>query len=163
MKAVRSGQGPLTPHHVPCWQGLSSGTASARPRLHAAVPNRKWVTDFTYCRTWSDFVRVGFVIDCFSRAIVGWHATTVKDTAMVTMALKMALWRRDHADHRVGAGLIHHSDAGSPNTHPSRSPKPLSWRGLRHRSVSSATPTMRWRRRRLGCSRPKRLVVVARS
>ena len=82
----------------------------------AAIPNRKWVTDFTYCRTWSGFVYVAFVIDCFSRAIVGWHATTVKDTAMVTTALKMALWRRDHADHRVGAGLIHHSDAGSQYT-----------------------------------------------
>ena len=82
----------------------------------AAVPNRKWVTDFTYCRTWSGFVYVAFVIDCFSRAIVGWHAATVKDTAMVTTALKMALWRRDHAEHRVVAGLIHHSDAGSQYT-----------------------------------------------
>jgi putative transposase len=79
----------------------------------AAAPNRKWVTDFTYCRTWSGFVYVAFVIDCFSRAIVGWHAATVKDTAMVTTALKMALWRRDHADHRVGAGLLHHSGAWS--------------------------------------------------
>jgi putative transposase len=76
----------------------------------AVMPNQKWVTDFTYCRTWSGFVYVAFVIDCFSRAIVGWHAATVKDTAMVTTALKMALWRRDHADHRVTAGLIHHSD-----------------------------------------------------
>jgi putative transposase len=82
----------------------------------AAIPNRKWVTDFTYCRTWSGFVYVALVIDCFSRAIVGWHATTVKDTAMVTTALKMALWRRDHAEHRVAAGLIHHSDAGSQYT-----------------------------------------------
>ena len=38
---------------------------------------------------------------------------TVKDTAMVTTALKMALRRRDHGGHRVGSGLIHHSDAGS--------------------------------------------------
>lgn len=53
------------------------------------------------------------MIDCFSRAIVGWHASTVKDTAMVTTALKMALWRRDHGGNRVGDGLIHHSDAGS--------------------------------------------------
>jgi transposase InsO family protein len=82
----------------------------------AAAPNRKWVTDFTYCRTWSGFVYVAFVVDCYSRAIVGWHVATVKDTAMVTTALKMALWRRDHADHRVGAGLIHHSDAGSQYT-----------------------------------------------
>jgi putative transposase len=79
----------------------------------AGAPNRKWVTDFTYTRTWSGFVYVAFVVDCYSRAIVGWHAATVKDTAMVTTALKMALWRRDHTDRRVDAGLIHHSDAGS--------------------------------------------------
>jgi putative transposase len=82
----------------------------------AAAPNRKWVTDFTYTRTWAGFVYVAFVVDCHSRAIVGWHAATVKDTAMVTTALKMALWRRDHADRRVAAGLIHHSDAGSQYT-----------------------------------------------
>ena len=79
----------------------------------AAAPNRKWVTDFTYTRTWSGLVYVAFVVDCYSRAIVGWHTATVKDTAMVTTALKIALWRRDHTDHRVDAGLIHHSDAGS--------------------------------------------------
>jgi putative transposase len=82
----------------------------------AAAPNRKWVTDFTYTRTWSGFVYVAFVVDCYSRAIVGWHAATVKDTAMVTTALKMALWRRDHADRSVASGLIHHSDAGSQYT-----------------------------------------------
>jgi putative transposase len=82
----------------------------------AAAPNRKWVTDFTYCRTWAGFVYVAFVIDCFSRAIVGWHASTVKDTAMVTTALKMALWRRDYGGHAVNGGLIHHSDAGSQYT-----------------------------------------------
>ncbi|WP_275106952.1 IS3 family transposase [Nocardia terpenica] len=79
----------------------------------AEQPNRKWVTDFTYVPTWSGFVYVAFVVDCFSRFIVGWHAATVKDTAMVTIALRMALWRRDHDDHPVRDGLIHHSDAGS--------------------------------------------------
>jgi hypothetical protein len=43
----------------------------------AAAPNRKWVTDFTCTRTWSGFVYVAFIVDCFSRAIVGWHAATV--------------------------------------------------------------------------------------
>ena len=86
------------------------------PDFTAAAPNRKWVTDFTYTRTWSGFVYVAFVVDCYSRAIVGWHAATVKDTAMVTTALKMALWRRDHANRSVASGLIHHSDAGSQYT-----------------------------------------------
>ncbi|WP_405162070.1 IS3 family transposase [Nocardia sp. NBC_01499] len=82
----------------------------------ATEPNRKWVTDFTYVPTWSGFVYVAFVIDCFSRSIVGWQAATIKDTAMVTTALRMALWRRDHDGHAVEDGLIHHSDAGSQYT-----------------------------------------------
>ena len=93
--------------HVLCEKPLTA---------NAAGPNHKWVTDFTYTRTWSGFVYVALVVDCFSRAIVGWHAATVKDTAMVTTALKMALWRRDHADRSVASGLIHHSDAGSQYT-----------------------------------------------
>ena len=122
----------------------------------AEAPNRKWVTDFTYTRAWAGFVYVALVIDCFSRAIVGWHASSVKDTALVITALKMALWRRDHTDRRVGDGLIHHSDAGSPSTRRSHSPKPLCWKGLRHRLAASAMPTTtRWPRRRLGCSKPK--------
>jgi transposase InsO family protein len=40
----------------------------------------------------------------------------VKDTTLVTTALRMALWRRDHADRGAGDGLIHHSDAGSQYT-----------------------------------------------
>ncbi|MGV0853896.1 IS3 family transposase, partial [Mycolicibacterium phlei] len=79
----------------------------------AAAPNHKWVTDFTYVPTWSGFVYVALVIDCFSRAVVGWQVSKTKDTAMVTTALKMALWRRDHHGHAVDEGLIHHSDAGS--------------------------------------------------
>jgi putative transposase len=121
----------------------------------AAAPNLKWVTDFTYCRTWSGFVYVAFVVDCFSRAIVGWHAATSKDTAMVTTALKMALWRRDHADRRVDAGLIHHSEPVR-NIPRLRSRKRLCWRRLQHLSVVSVTPTtMPWLRPRSGCSRPK--------
>jgi transposase InsO family protein len=42
----------------------------------AAAPNRKWVTDFACMRTWSGFAYVAFVVDCYSRAIVGWHAAT---------------------------------------------------------------------------------------
>jgi len=82
----------------------------------APAPNRRWVADFTYVRTWAGFVYVSFVIDCFSRAIVGWHAATVKTTPLVTTGLRMALWRRDRAGHAVQDGLIHHSHAGSQFT-----------------------------------------------
>lgn len=70
----------------------------------------------TYVRTWAGFVYVAFVIDCFSRAIVGWNAATTKTTPLVTTALRMALWRPDRAGHRVGDGLVHHSDAGAQFT-----------------------------------------------
>ena len=79
----------------------------------APAPNRRWVADFTYVRTWAGFVYVSFVIDCYSRAIVGWHAATVKTTPLVTTALRIGLWRRDRAGHPTEDGLVHHSDAGS--------------------------------------------------
>lgn len=79
----------------------------------APHPNHSWVTDFTHVPTSGDFVYVAFAIDRNSRAIVGWHASTVKDTPFVEVCLNMALWRRDHAGHSVRPGLIHHSDAGS--------------------------------------------------
>ena len=110
---VRGGKHRTT---IPADQGGRRAPDLLDRDFTAAAPNRKWVTDFTYCRTWSGFVYVAFVIDCFSRAIVGWHATQVKNTAMVTTALKMALWRRDHEGRQIGEGLIHHSDAGSQYT-----------------------------------------------
>ena len=82
----------------------------------APRPNHSWVTDFTYVRTWGSFVYVAFAIDLYSRAIVGWHASAVKDTSFVEACLKMALWRRDHSGHAVEPGMIHHSDAGSQYT-----------------------------------------------
>lgn len=82
----------------------------------APAPNQRWVTDFTYVRTWAGFVYVAFVIDCFSRAIVGWHASTIKTTPLVATALRMGLWRRDRAGRPAGEGLVHHSDAGSQFT-----------------------------------------------
>lgn len=71
------------------------------------------MTDFTYGATWAGFVYVAFAIDLFSRSIVGWSASTVKDIPCVEECLKMALWRRDTAGHPVAPGMIHHSDAGS--------------------------------------------------
>jgi putative transposase len=82
----------------------------------AAAPNRRWVADFTYVRTWGGFVYVAFVIDCFSRTIVGWHAATTKQTPLVTTALRAGLWRRDRAGQAIEDGLVHHSDAGSQYT-----------------------------------------------
>ena len=97
---------------IPAKDGVRAGDQLNRD-FTAEAPNQRWVADFTYCRTWSGFVYVAFVIDCYSRAIVGWHASTDMTTPLVTAALRMALWRRDHTGHPVGDGLVHHSDAGS--------------------------------------------------
>jgi putative transposase len=82
----------------------------------AECPNRTWVADFTYVATWSGIVYVAFVVDVYSRAIVGWNAASNKRTPLVLGALDMGLWRRDRAGQAVGAGLVHHSDAGSQYT-----------------------------------------------
>ncbi|VXC21740.1 conserved hypothetical protein [Citricoccus sp. K5] len=85
----------------------------------AAVPNRVWVTDFTYVRTWAGFVYVAFVyvafvLDVFAQRIVGWHASTSMRVDLVMTPLRIALWQRDREGHPVSPGdLIHHSDAGS--------------------------------------------------
>jgi transposase InsO family protein len=83
----------------------------------APAPNRVWVTDFTYVRCWAGWVYVAFILDVFSQRIVAWHAATNKETELVMIPLRMALWQRDREGHQVGVGeLIHHSDAGSQYT-----------------------------------------------
>ena len=83
----------------------------------AGAPNRCWVADFTHVKTWSGVVYVAFVVDTYSRRIVGWSAATTKETRLVLDALDMALWQRDRDGfpHQRGE-LIHHSDAGSQYT-----------------------------------------------
>ncbi|WP_157887868.1 IS3 family transposase [Frondihabitans sp. PAMC 28766] len=108
-------RGRKTSTTIPAKNGKRAGDLLNR-EFTAPRPNHTWVTDFTYVPTWSGFVYVAFAIDLFSRAIVGWQASTVKDTEFVELCLRMALWRRDQTDRKVQAGMIHHSDAGSQYT-----------------------------------------------
>jgi putative transposase len=74
----------------------------------AQRPNQLWVADLTYVATWSGFVYVAFVIDAFSRFIVGWQVSRCLRTGLALDALEMAIWRRQaQLD-----GLVHHSDRG---------------------------------------------------
>lgn len=78
----------------------------------APAPNRCWVADFTHVTTFGGVVYVAFVVDTFSRRIVGWSAATSKETRLVLDALEMALWQRDRDQRPYQQGeLIHHSDA----------------------------------------------------
>jgi len=76
----------------------------------ASAPNALWVADLTYVRTWSGFVYVAFIIDVFSRFIVGWRVSRSLQAEVALDALEMAIWRRRRQDL---AGLVHHSDRGS--------------------------------------------------
>lgn len=82
----------------------------------ARAPNQLWVADFTYVRTWAGFSYVAFVIDVFSRTIVGWKADTNMRTDLVTDTLNMAAWARGRAGVSDLTGLVHHTDAGSQYT-----------------------------------------------
>jgi transposase InsO family protein len=73
----------------------------------AVRPNQLWVADLTYVATWHGFVYVAFVIDAFSRAIVGWRASRSLRTDLALDALEQAIHMRGNTE-----GLIHHSDRG---------------------------------------------------
>ncbi|BCJ59612.1 putative transposase for insertion sequence element IS986/IS6110 [Micromonospora endophytica] len=77
----------------------------------ALRPNQLWVADLTYVRTAVGWVYAAFVLDVYSRMIVGWQVSTNLYTDLALDALKMAIWRREHqgADLRK---LVHHSDRG---------------------------------------------------
>ncbi len=102
---------------IPAKDGKRAGDLLDRD-FTAPAPNRVWVTDFTYVRTWSPaWVYVAFIVDVYSQRIVAWHASTSKATDLVMTPLRMAIWQRDHDGHPiVAAELIHHSDAGSQYT-----------------------------------------------
>ncbi len=78
----------------------------------ADAPNQLWVSDLTYVPTWDGMGYVCFIVDAFSRRIVGWRVAAHMRTEMVLDALEMARWSRGT---RL-EGLVTHSDAGSQFT-----------------------------------------------
>jgi transposase InsO family protein len=101
---------------VPAKDGRRAGDLLDRD-FTAPAPNRVWVADFSYVRTWLGFVYVAFIVDVFAQRIIAWHAATSKVTDLVMIPLRMALWQRTYEGHPAELGqLIHHSDAGSQYT-----------------------------------------------
>ena len=93
----------------------------------APAPNRLWVADLTYVATWAGFAYVAFVIDAYSRAIVGWRVATTLRAELALDALEMAVWARQDTGLD---GLVHHSDRGgsiSPSATPSGWPTRARW------------------------------------
>ncbi len=78
-------------------------------QFKAEAPNRLWVADLTYVSTWAGFAYTAFVVDVFSRAILGWRVSGSLRADLALDALEMAIWSRRSQDL---AGLVHHSDRG---------------------------------------------------
>jgi len=76
----------------------------------AERPNQLWVSDFTYVSTWQGWLYVAFVIDVYSRRIVGWRVSRNMQTDFVLDALEQALYERQP---ERAESLVHHSDRGS--------------------------------------------------
>ena len=77
----------------------------------ATATDQLWVADITYCRTFAGWVYAAFVIDVFSRRVVGWQLSKNLRTDLALDALEMGLWDRARTG-RDTTGLIHHSDKG---------------------------------------------------
>jgi putative transposase len=107
-----------------CLRGRKRHTTTTRRNKHAtpapdlvgrnfaaSLPNRLWTADITYVKTDEGFLYLAFIVDVYSRRVVGWSMSNNLRTELVVNALEMALWRR-----RPSSGLIHHSDRGSQYT-----------------------------------------------
>jgi len=105
-------------------------------QFHAERPNQLWVSDFTYVSTWQGWVYAAFVVDVFSRRIVGWRQSSSMHTEFVLDALEQALYDPKPSG---DSSLTHHSDR-APNTCPSATasawPKPVSNRQWAQRGDS---------------------------
>jgi putative transposase len=93
-------------------------TAQRRPDLverdfSAEAPNRLWVADLSYLRSWEGNLFFAFVIDVFSRKVIGWQLAPHMRTDLVLDALRMALAQREAG---ADVALVHHSDRGSQYT-----------------------------------------------
>jgi putative transposase len=86
------------------WRALCGESASGRP---SRAPSQLWVADITYVATWSGFAYVAFVVDVFSRRIVGWRVSSSFKADLALDALEQALHQRETNDE-----LVHHSDRG---------------------------------------------------
>jgi putative transposase len=105
-----------------CMRGRKKRTTCRDPRAtpapdlvnrssSATAPDRLWTADMTYLKTDEGFLHLAFVLDVYSRRIVGWSMASHLRAELVVDALEIAVWRRKPA-----AGLVHHSDRGPQYT-----------------------------------------------
>ena len=110
MVGVRRGKRVRTTKPDP---GAARHPDLVKRKFTATAPNQLWVTDLTFVPTWAGVAYVCFIVDAFSRRIVGWRVAANMRTEMVLDAIEMA--RRSRGGRRL-VGLIAHADAGSQFT-----------------------------------------------
>jgi putative transposase len=108
LRGVSRAKGPRTT--------LARSGPDSRPDLvkrdfTATAQDRLWVADLTYVRTFVGWVYCAFILDVFSRRVVGWQVSTSLRTDLALDALQMGLWTRQRDGHDTSA-LVHHSDRG---------------------------------------------------
>ena len=108
LRGITRAKGPRTtvPH-----TGEDTRPDLVERRFTATAPDRLWVADITYCRTFAGWVYAAFILDVFSRRVVGWQLSTSLRTDLALDALNMGLWTRARDGHDTSA-LVHHSDRG---------------------------------------------------
>ena len=109
LEGVRRGRRPRTT--TPDEAAADRARDLVERRFVAEAPNRLWVADITYIRTYAGFVYLAFILDVFSRKVVGWQIATHMRTELVVDALEMAVALRD-----LDGRLVAHSDRGSQFT-----------------------------------------------
>jgi transposase InsO family protein len=116
LEGVRRGRPKLTTTSAGLDTAAERAADLVKRRFTADGPDRLWVCDLTYIRTWEGFAFLALVIDVFSRRIVGWALTGHLRTELPLEALEHAIW--DRRDRHGGdlTGLVHHSDRGSQYT-----------------------------------------------
>ncbi|APC36906.1 integrase [Nocardiopsis dassonvillei] len=108
LRGITRGKSPRTTTPAP---GPDMRPDLVERAFTADAPNRLWVADITYIRTFAGWVYAAFVIDVFSRRVVGWQVSRSLRTDLALDALEMAVWNRAHVGRRID-GLVHHSDRG---------------------------------------------------
>ena len=108
LRGITRAKGPRT---TIAGDGLDGRPDLVQRSFTATAPNQLWVADITYCRTFAGWVYAAFVVDVFSRRVVGWQLSKSLRTDLALDALEMGIWTRQHAGHDV-TGLTHHSDKG---------------------------------------------------
>jgi len=94
---------------VPAGPGQERPSDLLERDFSAPAPNRRWVADITYVETAGGFVYSSFILDLFSRKIVGWQVSDNLRAELALDALEMAVWSRGD---RLDGNLVHHSDRG---------------------------------------------------